>query len=108
MGRLGSAADVAGAVLFLVSAQATYITGETLHVNVACTCRRWGVDARHRAAGTTASARNQPSVSPVKTITRTGGGEWQPRGVPYNTAPATRLTRRTVGQTLFRNIRTNR
>ena len=33
MGRLGSAADVAGAVLFLVSAQATYITGETLHVN---------------------------------------------------------------------------
>jgi len=33
MGRLGSPADVAGAVLFLVSPQATYITGETLHVN---------------------------------------------------------------------------
>jgi 3-oxoacyl-[acyl-carrier protein] reductase len=33
MGRLGTAADVAGAVLFLVSPQATYITGETLHVN---------------------------------------------------------------------------
>ncbi len=33
MGRLGTAADVAGAVLFLVSPQAAYITGETLHVN---------------------------------------------------------------------------
>ncbi len=33
MGRLGTPADVAGAVLFLLSAQATYITGETLHVN---------------------------------------------------------------------------
>jgi 3-oxoacyl-[acyl-carrier protein] reductase len=33
MGRLGSATDIAGAVLFLVSAQAGYITGETLHVN---------------------------------------------------------------------------
>ncbi len=33
MGRLGSAADIAGAVLFLVSPQAAYITGETLHVN---------------------------------------------------------------------------
>ena len=32
-GRLGSAADVAAAVLFLVSPQAGYITGETLHVN---------------------------------------------------------------------------
>ncbi|TLY55897.1 MAG: SDR family oxidoreductase, partial [Gammaproteobacteria bacterium] len=33
MGRLRSPAEVAGAVLFLVSPQATYITGETLHVN---------------------------------------------------------------------------
>jgi 3-oxoacyl-[acyl-carrier protein] reductase len=33
MGRLGSAADIAAAVLFLVSPQAGYITGETLHVN---------------------------------------------------------------------------
>jgi 3-oxoacyl-[acyl-carrier protein] reductase len=33
LGRLGTPADVAGAVLFLVSPQATYITGETLHVN---------------------------------------------------------------------------
>ena len=33
IGRLGTPADVAGAVLFLVSPQATYITGETLHVN---------------------------------------------------------------------------
>jgi 3-oxoacyl-[acyl-carrier protein] reductase len=32
-GRLGSPADVAAAVLFLVSPQAAYITGETLHVN---------------------------------------------------------------------------
>jgi 3-oxoacyl-[acyl-carrier protein] reductase len=32
-GRLGAAADVAAAVLFLVSPQAGYITGETLHVN---------------------------------------------------------------------------
>jgi 3-oxoacyl-[acyl-carrier protein] reductase len=33
MGRLGSAADVAATVLFLASASAAYITGETLHVN---------------------------------------------------------------------------
>ena len=33
MQRLGSAADVASAVLFLASPQAGYITGETLHVN---------------------------------------------------------------------------
>ncbi len=33
MARLGSAADIAAAVLFLVSPQAGYITGETLHVN---------------------------------------------------------------------------
>lgn len=32
-GRLGAAADVAAAVLFLASPQAAYITGETLHVN---------------------------------------------------------------------------
>lgn len=31
--RLGSASDVANAVLFLASAEASYITGETLHVN---------------------------------------------------------------------------
>lgn len=33
VGRLGSAADVAAAVLYLVSPQAGYVTGETLHVN---------------------------------------------------------------------------
>jgi 3-oxoacyl-[acyl-carrier protein] reductase len=33
MGRLGTPADIAAAVLFLVSPQAAYITGETLHVN---------------------------------------------------------------------------
>jgi 3-oxoacyl-[acyl-carrier protein] reductase len=32
-GRLGTAAEVAAAVLFLLSPQSTYITGETLHVN---------------------------------------------------------------------------
>jgi 3-oxoacyl-[acyl-carrier protein] reductase len=33
MARLGSAADIAAAVLFLVSPQAAYVTGQTLHVN---------------------------------------------------------------------------
>jgi 3-oxoacyl-[acyl-carrier protein] reductase len=33
MGRLGSADDIAAAVLFLASPSAAYITGETLHVN---------------------------------------------------------------------------
>ncbi len=33
LGRLGSADDIAQAVLFLVSPAASYITGETLHVN---------------------------------------------------------------------------
>jgi 3-oxoacyl-[acyl-carrier protein] reductase len=33
LGRLGSAADVAAAVAFLVSSGADYITGSTLHVN---------------------------------------------------------------------------
>jgi 3-oxoacyl-[acyl-carrier protein] reductase len=33
MARLGTPEEVAGAVLFLVSPQAAYITGETLHVN---------------------------------------------------------------------------
>jgi 3-oxoacyl-[acyl-carrier protein] reductase len=33
LGRLGSVADVAHAVAYLASAEAGYITGETLHVN---------------------------------------------------------------------------
>jgi len=33
LGRLGAAADIANAVAFLASPAATYITGETLHVN---------------------------------------------------------------------------
>ena len=33
LGRLGTPADVAGAVSFLVSDAAAYVTGETLHVN---------------------------------------------------------------------------
>jgi 3-oxoacyl-[acyl-carrier protein] reductase len=33
MARLGASADVAAAVLFLASPQASYITGQTLHVN---------------------------------------------------------------------------
>jgi len=31
--RLGTVADIAGAVVFLASPAAAYITGETLHVN---------------------------------------------------------------------------
>ncbi|MGH8309830.1 MAG: SDR family oxidoreductase, partial [Steroidobacteraceae bacterium] len=31
--RLGAPEDIAAAVLFLVSPQASYITGETIHVN---------------------------------------------------------------------------
>jgi 3-oxoacyl-[acyl-carrier protein] reductase len=33
LARLGQPEDIAGAVLFLVSPQAAYVTGETLHVN---------------------------------------------------------------------------
>ena len=33
MGRLGTGAEVAAAVIFLVSPQASYVTGQTLHVN---------------------------------------------------------------------------
>jgi 3-oxoacyl-[acyl-carrier protein] reductase len=32
-GRLGTAAEVASAVVFLASTEAAYITGHTLHVN---------------------------------------------------------------------------
>jgi 3-oxoacyl-[acyl-carrier protein] reductase len=33
LGRLGSAEEVAGAVAFLASKEASYVTGTTLHVN---------------------------------------------------------------------------
>ena len=33
MGRLGAGADVACAVVYLASAEAAYVTGQTLHVN---------------------------------------------------------------------------
>jgi 3-oxoacyl-[acyl-carrier protein] reductase len=33
LGRLGLPADIAAAAAFLASAEAAYITGETLHVN---------------------------------------------------------------------------
>jgi 3-oxoacyl-[acyl-carrier protein] reductase len=33
LGKLGSVEDVAGAVVFLASTEAAYITGETIHVN---------------------------------------------------------------------------
>jgi len=33
LGRMGTAEDIAEAVLFLVSPAAAYVTGETLHVN---------------------------------------------------------------------------
>jgi 3-oxoacyl-[acyl-carrier protein] reductase len=57
MGRLGTPEDVAGAVLFLVSPQGAYITGETLHVNGGMYMgwpprvpREQSLDARHRAS----------------------------------------------------------
>jgi 3-oxoacyl-[acyl-carrier protein] reductase len=33
LGRIGLSEEVAGAVLFLVSPAAAYVTGQTLHVN---------------------------------------------------------------------------
>jgi len=33
MGRLGTAAEVAGPILFLLSDAAAYVTGETFHVD---------------------------------------------------------------------------
>jgi 3-oxoacyl-[acyl-carrier protein] reductase len=33
MGRLGEGAEIAAAVLYLASAEAAYVTGQTLHVN---------------------------------------------------------------------------
>ena len=33
LGRMGRVADVAAAVLYLVSEGADYVTGETLHIN---------------------------------------------------------------------------
>lgn len=33
MGRMGSGSDVAAAVVYLASAQASYVTGQTIHVN---------------------------------------------------------------------------
>ncbi len=33
MGKLGTGEDIAAAVVYLASAEAAYITGQTLHVN---------------------------------------------------------------------------
>ena len=33
MGKLGLGADIAAAVLYLASPEASYVTGQTLHVN---------------------------------------------------------------------------
>ncbi|PSD30356.1 3-oxoacyl-ACP reductase FabG, partial [Stenotrophomonas maltophilia] len=46
--RLGSPEDIAHAVAFLASPAAGYITGETLHVNGACTCRKQGAQGLRR------------------------------------------------------------
>ena len=33
LGKLGAGADVGAAVVYLASAEASYVTGQTLHVN---------------------------------------------------------------------------
>jgi 3-oxoacyl-[acyl-carrier protein] reductase len=33
MGRLGSGSEIASAVVYLASSEASYVTGQTLHVN---------------------------------------------------------------------------
>jgi len=56
-GRLGTAADIAPAVLFLASREAGYVTGQTLTVDGDCFCSLFGL----RRHGSHSTQHFQPS-----------------------------------------------
>lgn len=70
LGRLGSAADVAGAVLFLASAGAAYVTGQTIAVDGGIT--RGALNAMPRPPGLDPPRLDPPALDPVE-LDSTGG-----------------------------------